>query len=132
MVRYDTLAPLTELKTMKGKSGHMGNIFHVDIDQLLFDEMDTKFESNLLYILLQVQFRKRHKDGSQPEVSDFSFSSLSLSAGPGVSSVDASLVDVAVFGLSSGLSVGSTTLAPRLVLQPMIWQNPSFYRVLLS
>lgn len=60
------------------------------------------------------------------------FSSLLLSVGPLISSVDASLVEVAVFGLSSGFSDGSTTVAPLLVLQPMIWQNLRVYNMLFS
>ena len=60
----------------------------------------------------------RGKDDTQLELS--AFSSLSFSVVPLASSAGASLVEVAVFGLSSGFSEGSTTVVPRLVLQPMI------------
>ena len=58
------------------------------------------------------------EDGIQLESSIFSTSTLSVV--PLVSSTAASLAEAAVFGLSSGFSEGSTTVAPRLVLQPMI------------
>lgn len=78
--------------------------------------------------LLRVEFELSCKGGTQLELSVFS--SWTLSAAPPVPSVDASLVEAAVFGLSSGFSEGSTTVLPRLVLQPMIWQNLN--RALLS
>lgn len=71
--------------------------------------------------LLWVEFKLSCKGGTQLELAVFS--SWALSAAPPVSSVDASLVEAAVFGLSCGVSEGSTTVLPRLVLQPMIWQN---------
>lgn len=47
-------------------------------------------------------------------------SAFSLSAASVDSSADVSWVDVDVLGLSSGFSEGSVTVAPRLVLQPMV------------
>lgn len=61
------------------------------------------------------------KRGPQLELSVFS--SFSFSVVPFASSTGASLVDVAVFGLSSGFSDGSTAVVSLLVLQPMIQLN---------
>lgn len=71
-------------------------------------------------------------DGTQLELSFFLSLSVSLSVVPLVSSIDASLVEAAVFGLSSGFSEGSTTVVSRLVLQPMIWLNLRVYDELFS
>lgn len=59
-------------------------------------------------------------DDAQLELSAFLSFSLSLFVVPLVSTAGASLMEAAVFGLSSGFSEGSTTVASLLVLQPMI------------
>lgn len=73
----------------------------------------------------------RWENSAQLELSFFSCS-LSLSSVSTVSTSVVSSVELAVFGHSCGFSEGSTTVAPRLVLHPMSWQNVNVVREVFS
>lgn len=120
---YRVLVALIELennekRTPSADMSKLENIFHVDCESFSLNLKYSQVSRHLSRFLLRAEFRARSEDGTQLEFSIFSTSTLSVV--PLFSSTDASLVEAAVFGLSSGFSEGSTTVASRLVLQPMI------------
>lgn len=120
---YRVLVALIELennekRTPSADMSKLENIFHVDCESFSLNLKYSRVSRHLSRFLLRAEFRTRGEDGTQLEFSIFSTSTLSVV--PLFSSTDASLVEAAVSGLSSGFSEGSTTVASRLVLQPMI------------